>query len=101
MINEGVTDTDYRGEIGIILHNMATTTFYIEEGQQIAQDIFERYCTPQIIQAEAFMPTKQNEGGFGSTGHKRVLLCQIDNNTIVLIVQTCGPSKVRACRICP
>lgn len=66
----GVIDNDYRGEIGVILHNTdLNNDFPIKIGDRIAQIIFERcYDFPFIKISEFLNYTNRGDSGFGSTG---------------------------------
>lgn len=65
----GVIDSDYRGEIGVILYNTdKNVPFHIKIGDRIAQLIIEKYHTFDIEKVETLNPTQRNSGGFGSTG---------------------------------
>ena len=65
----GVIDSDYRGEIVVILVNLhPTETVYIGAGDRIAQLILERISTPPVVIVDALSNTTRGEGGFGSTG---------------------------------
>lgn len=67
----GVVDSSYRGEIRAILVNHGTEPFHIRVGDRIAQIIFERIYTPEVIAEvplEELSNTQRGEGGFGSTG---------------------------------
>ena len=47
-IGAGIIDTDYRGEIGVILFNFSNEDFVLNMGDKIAQIIFENVKTPKI-----------------------------------------------------
>ena len=64
----GTIDSDYRGEIGIILINHSTNDFKIERGMRIAQMIISQYQQTKIIEVEDLDQTTRGEEGFGSTG---------------------------------
>ena len=65
----GVIDSDYRGEIGVILYNTdKNTPFHIKIGDRIAQLIIEKYYTFDLQQAEDLNVSERGTGGFGSTG---------------------------------
>ena len=98
-LNGGVIDSDYRGEIQVILHNASTIPFQIASGDRIAQGIFEKFAKPQLILENNLTPTVRNKGGFGSTGNKRIQLCPINDTTIIQLDQTRGPNKIRARRL--
>ena len=64
----GTIDSDYRGEIKIILTNLGEEDFKIEKGMRIAQVIFARVFRGEFIQVEKLNTTDRNEGGFGHSG---------------------------------
>jgi dUTP pyrophosphatase len=64
----GTIDSDYRGEIGVILINLGDEDFTIRDGDRIAQMVIARYVRAEFASAEALTGTERGEGGFGSTG---------------------------------
>jgi dUTP pyrophosphatase len=65
----GVIDSDYRGELLIILYNTDTSNdFVIEPGQKIAQLIIESIVTPTPTWSDELAETIRGEKGFGSSG---------------------------------
>lgn len=64
----GVVDSDYRGEIGVILVNNGCKSFNVHVGDRIAQLILERIITPEITVVGEIEETSRGSGGFGSTG---------------------------------
>jgi len=64
----GTIDSDYRGEIKVILANAGSVAFTIERGMRIAQLVVARYerVTWQLV--EQLPSSRRNTGGFGSTG---------------------------------
>ena len=64
----GVEDSDYRGEIMIVLHNHGNQSQTIENGERIAQLIITPVLTPSYEEAEQLDDTDRGSGGFGSTG---------------------------------
>ena len=66
----GVVDSDYRGEITVVLHNHGTISQIVENGERIAQFIITPVLTPAYEQAEDLSETARASGGFGSTGNK-------------------------------
>ena len=66
----GTIDADYRGEVGVILVNLSTDEFIIEDGERIAQLIFAKVDQANWITTEVLNETERGEGGFGSTGVK-------------------------------
>ena len=66
----GVIDSDYRGEVMVVLHNHGTKAQTIEEGERIAQMVIAPYVTANFILSDSLDDTVRGEGGFGSTGTK-------------------------------
>jgi len=65
----GTVDTDYRGEIGVILVNLSNTDFKIENGERIAQLVIAKHERAQWVEVQELNETSRGEGGFGSTGN--------------------------------
>ena len=65
----GVIDSDYRGDIGVILYNTdANIDFNVKKGDRIAQIIFEACYIATLNNVENLDNTLRQAGGFGSTG---------------------------------
>ena len=64
----GVIDSDYRGEIRVVLFNHGSVPQTIENGERIAQFIITPVLTPSYTWAEELSQTDRASGGFGSTG---------------------------------
>ena len=64
----GTVDADYRGEIGVILVNLSSETFVVENGERVAQLVIARHEQAQWETVEVLSDTKRGSGGFGSTG---------------------------------
>lgn len=64
----GVIDSDYRGEIRVVLHNHGSRRQQIEPGERIAQLVIVPVFTPGFQQVEQLDATDRGTGGFGSTG---------------------------------
>ena len=67
-VGVGVVDSDFRGEIKVILFNHSMEDFIVQAGDQIAQFILERINTPPIRKVAVLEDTDRGDGGFGSTG---------------------------------
>ena len=65
----GTVDADYRGEIGVILVNLSTMDFKIEDGERIAQLVIAKHERAEWIEVQELNKTSRGEGGFGSTGN--------------------------------
>lgn len=64
----GVIDSDYRGEIMVVLHNHGTTPQTVQPGERIAQLVITPVYTPSFTLCEDLSDTQRGAGGFGSTG---------------------------------
>ncbi len=64
----GVIDSDYRGEIRVVLLNHGQVSQTIENGERVAQFLITPVLTPGYEVAEELSDTARNTGGFGSTG---------------------------------
>ena len=64
----GTIDSDYRGEIKVILINLGTEDFTINNGDRIAQMIIAPVIQASFIKVESLSETERGSGGFGSTG---------------------------------
>ncbi|KQW86403.1 dUTP diphosphatase [Brevundimonas sp. Root1279] len=64
----GTVDSDYRGEVGVILINHGQEPFVIQRGERIAQMVIARYEQAAMVEVEALDETARGAGGFGSTG---------------------------------
>ena len=63
----GTIDADYRGEIGVILVNLSTKNFNINNGDRIAQLVIAKYETAVWQEVSEINATERGAGGFGST----------------------------------
>jgi dUTP pyrophosphatase len=68
-VGGGVIDSDYTGEIKVILFNHSSEAFHMREGDRIAQLILERIVTPHVRMVDTLKSTQRGEKGFGSTGN--------------------------------
>jgi len=64
----GTIDADYRGEIKIILANISSEDFVINDGDRIAQMVIARHEQAEWIEVSELVETERGGGGFGSTG---------------------------------
>lgn len=64
----GVIDSDYRGEVKVLLFNQSEVNFEIKAGDRICQMIIEKYTRTQLVEVEELSATVRGDGGFGSTG---------------------------------
>ena len=66
----GTIDSDYRGEIKVILINLSQESFRVEKGLRIAQMVVCPVVQAQLKEVNDLNETGRGEGGFGSTGTK-------------------------------
>ena len=64
----GTIDSDYRGEIGVILINHSTSNFTIEPKERIGQLVFCPIVCVNLILSDSISDSERGSGGFGSTG---------------------------------
>lgn len=64
----GVIDSDYRGEIRVVLLNHSNQVQTVSPGERVAQLIITPVLTPAYEEVDALSDTVRGEGGFGSTG---------------------------------
>lgn len=64
----GTIDSDYRGEIGVILINLGEVPHQITHGERIAQLVVSPVHTMELVEGEVNSDTARGAGGFGSTG---------------------------------
>lgn len=66
----GTIDSDYRGEIGVILINNSLGDFYVKDGDRIAQLVLKESPQLEWLPVTILSNSDRGEGGFGSTGNK-------------------------------
>ena len=64
----GTIDSDYRGEVGVILINLGQEPFVIKRGERIAQMVIAAVAQATVVEVETLEDTARGAGGFGSTG---------------------------------
>jgi dUTP pyrophosphatase len=64
----GTIDSDYRGEVGVILINLGQEPFVIRRGERIAQMVIAAVTQATILEVDTLDETERGAGGFGSTG---------------------------------
>lgn len=64
----GTVDSDYRGEIMVLLENRSDNPFLVRHGDRIAQGVFAKVEQPVFVEVEEVDETERGSGGFGSTG---------------------------------
>jgi dUTP pyrophosphatase len=69
MVNSpGTIDSDYRGEIGLIMINWGTASFTIKSGDRIAQLTIAKVYRANVVEVEALDDSERGEKGFGHSG---------------------------------
>jgi len=64
----GTIDSDYRGEVGVILANMGGAPFIVQRGMRIAQMVIQSVVQAKLTATDELDVTDRNDGGFGHTG---------------------------------
>lgn len=64
----GTIDSDYRGEIKVIMINLGQEPFEVTRGMRIAQAVIAQVVKAKLTPADKLEPTHRNSGGFGHTG---------------------------------
>ncbi|CAI8034354.1 Deoxyuridine 5'-triphosphate nucleotidohydrolase [Geodia barretti] len=67
-VGAGVIDADYRGNVGVVLFNLAQNPYQVKKGDRIAQLVLEKIMTPDVMEMEELPESERGGGGFGSTG---------------------------------
>lgn len=70
LVNEGIIDNGYTGEMFVCVHNLGNETFHVKQGMRIAQVLFHQIEGVRWSQVESIGSTSDGRGanGFGSTG---------------------------------
>ena len=66
----GTIDSDYRGEVGIIMYNFSKLDFTIKRGDRIAHLVLNKVYLADVIEVKDVSESERGEGGFGHTGKK-------------------------------
>lgn len=66
----GTIDSDYRGEVMVILMNLGDKPFKVEVGDRIAQLVISPVVRAQVLETNELSPTQRSSGGFGHTGRR-------------------------------
>jgi dUTP pyrophosphatase len=72
-VGAGVIDSDYRGEVKVLLYNHSNADFQVKKGERISQLILQKITTPELVRVRGekeLDETTRGAGGFGSTGIK-------------------------------
>lgn len=66
----GTIDSDYRGELKVLLVNLSNDDFVVNAGERVAQMVIARHETATWKEVEVLDETERGEGGYGHTGVK-------------------------------
>lgn len=66
----GTIDSDYRGEVGIIMNNFSKADFVVKRGDRIAQLVLSKFYQAELEETSELAESIRGEGGFGHTGKK-------------------------------
>ena len=66
----GTIDADYRGELMVLLVNLSSDNFVVNDGERIAQMVVARHAQVQFAPVTELDSTERGEGGYGHTGVK-------------------------------
>ena len=64
----GTIDSDYRGEVKVILFNFGQDDFIIKRGERIAQMVLAKVYLARLVESDELNNSSRGEGGFGHTG---------------------------------
>jgi len=64
----GTVDSDYRGEVGVLLVHLGEEPYVLKRGERIAQLVFARVAEVEWEEVEELAPSERGTGGFGSSG---------------------------------
>lgn len=64
----GVVDSDYRGEVAVLMHNTGEHPVSFRMGDRVAQALVHKIPDIELVQCEELSETRRGKGGFGSTG---------------------------------
>jgi dUTP pyrophosphatase len=64
----GTIDSDYRGEVKVLLVNLSNRQVTVQHGDRIAQLVISAHAVADFTEVEMLSETSRGEGGFGSTG---------------------------------
>ena len=64
----GTVDSDYRGELKVIVVNLSNKTYTIEPNERIGQFVLNKIEQIEFVEVEELDSTERGEGGFGHTG---------------------------------
>ena len=80
-VGAGVIDSDYRGEIRVVMQNLSSDEVRFRPGEKVAQMLLEPVVVPKILVVDGVEETGRGEGGFGSTGPRLRAVGRVSEET--------------------
>ena len=99
-VSAGVIDSDYRGEVGVVLFNHSDEDFEVKQGDHIAQLILEKIANPQVKETADLPSTARGSQGFGSTGLKDASKDRKDSSRVSVMQRIQGNSTIKKTNQC-
>jgi dUTP pyrophosphatase len=69
MVNAGVIDSDYRGEVKILFANPTANSVQVNSGEKVAQIVVEKIALLDVEEVDSLEDSERGNNGFGSTGY--------------------------------
>lgn len=66
----GTIDSDYRGELGVLLINLSNEAFTLNDGDRFAQIVFNKVEQAELVEVKELSETARGEGGYGHSGRE-------------------------------
>jgi dUTP pyrophosphatase len=92
----GTIDSDYRGEVGVVLANLGHAPFEIRRGDRIAQLVVLPVARAELVEVTAVSDTPRGEGGFGSTGKSDRASTKVSSPKKKVMPQRTAAAKTRS-----
>ena len=99
-VGAGVIDSDYRGEVGVVLFNHSDEDFEVKQGDRIAQLILEKIATPQVKETADLPSTMRGSQGFGSTGLEDSSKGRKDSSRVSVMQRIQGKPTIKKTNQC-
>ena len=99
-VGAGVIDSDYRGEVGVVLFNHSDEDFEVKQGNHIAQLILEKIATPQVKETANLPSIVRGNQGFGSTGLKDSSKDRKDSSRVSVMQHIQGKPTIKKTNQC-
>lgn len=92
-ISTGLIDTNYRGVIKVVMHNLGSKTEAFKAGDRVAQVVFFTTVRPEVKYVYNLSDTNRGEGGFGSTGSSKLSAAPKHDKMLAVTRETSPESK--------